>query len=219
VIHLYAFADGLGELPRIAGVDGAALEQLPLNGVTTIFSRRSRTSEPAELRDDALTHGAVVDALTAEAAAVLPVRFGQVVADDAALARSVRVHAQAVRRNLDHVRGCVEIGLRVSFPAERVSGVTSGAEYMRQLRRVEEARRTTIEELHRRLASSARDSRVASSSLSLRDRFDAAYLVPREGVGDFQACVDAFARASEGMSVVCTGPWAPFSFSDVQAAA
>jgi hypothetical protein len=42
---------------------------------------------------------------------------------------------------------------------------------------------------------------------------DTAYLVERSEVGALRETVDRFAATHPDVSVVCTGPWAPYSFA------
>jgi hypothetical protein len=211
VIHVYAFAEGLRSLPPVHGLDGAPLEQLSLDGVTTVFSRRDAPARE-RIREQALAHGEVVEALMNEAAAVLPVRFGELLADDAALAESVRARTEAVRRGFARVRDCVEVGVRVWSGAPRLDAAT-GSEYMRRRRAREEERREIVTGLHGALTALARDARIDDRPLHGREQLVAAYLVQRTRLDELRAVVDAFAERHRDLTVVCTGPWAPFSFA------
>jgi hypothetical protein len=42
---------------------------------------------------------------------------------------------------------------------------------------------------------------------------DASYLVPRDDADAFRAQVDAFGAAHPELALVCTGPWAPYTFA------
>jgi hypothetical protein len=205
VIHVYAFADELRELPQVEGLDGAPLELRTIDGVAAVLSRRSGAPDAGALRDEALVHGLVVEALAARAEAVLPVRFGETSADDESLARVVHARAGRLRSRLDSVRGCVEIGLRVTEPkSEPRATAATGTEYLRALQRATGA----VEQVHGELAALSRESRLRRAG----DVHVGAYLLPRERVDDARAAVARFAEARPGLTVLCTGPWAPYSF-------
>lgn len=214
MIHVYAVAEGLAELPECGGLDGAALERRSVDGLTAVFSRRAGGSSPERLRDDALAHGAVVEALMARATAVVPVRFGEVVADEAALADSVHARLPALRRTLGSVRGCVEISLRVWGAADepRAARPANGAEYMRARASAESRRRDALDGLHARLGRIARAASIRRGVADPRERLAAAYLVAAGRVDEARDVVEAFAAAHDDLTVVCTGPWPPFSF-------
>jgi hypothetical protein len=216
VIHVYAFTDGLRSLPDVAGLDGAPLEQLSVAGITAVFSRRADAPLEAR-RAQAVAHGAVVDALAREADAVLPARFGEVLGDETALADSVRSRADELRHGFSRVRDCVEVGLRVWGAAEAVDAA-SGTDYMRRRRALENERRAVVDELHASLAALARDARVDRRPLHGNEQLVAAYLVARGRVDELRAFVEAFASRRPELTVVCTGPWAPFTFVGEEAA-
>src|SRR5207248_8497011 len=71
MIHVYAFAEHLGALPAVDGLDGAPLERIDVDGVAAVFSRRTGTSEAAARREHAIVHGNVIEAIAAAAETVL----------------------------------------------------------------------------------------------------------------------------------------------------
>jgi Gas vesicle synthesis protein GvpL/GvpF len=205
MIHVYAFAEQLEDLPPVDGLDGAPLERVRVDDVDAVFSRRTAETSRDSLRSDAVAHGEVVEALTSRAAVIAPVRFGELVSDESALAQSLRDRLPALRRAFDRVRGCVEVAVRVHDRAEPVADrPTSGAAYMRSRAAAESERRESVDELHRQLKAVARDARI--------DRASAAFLVPASRLDDVRRTVDGFAASHPDLTLVCTGPWAPFSF-------
>ena len=222
MIHVYAFAEDVRELPALDGVDGAPVEQLVVDDVTTVFSRRAGSSAGETLREDALAHGAVVDALLANAAAVIPVRFGETLPDDAGLGEAVRGRLPAIHRSFERVRGCVEVGIRVwggEDDADDAGAAPSGTAYMRRRAAVEAERRDAAENLHRELDTITRAAAVAAPPPAGRERFSAAYLVPADRLDDVRAAVERFAARHPELTVLCTGPWAPYSFGDEEPSA
>lgn len=183
MIHLYAFVRGLRELD-------AGLESRPIGRACAVVGRE----EP-----DPLRHGLVVERLLDCAEAVLPVRYGQRFADDEELTTAVVPRLEALEQQLDHVAGCVEVGVRVVRRHEP-GQEADGAAYMRARLREE----TSVEAVHRVLAEQARDS--------VRTSRDAGYLVSRSEVAGFSASVERLVAAHPALDVLCTGPWAPYSF-------
>jgi hypothetical protein len=184
VIHLYAFVQGLRELD-------AGLQARPLGAVVAVVG----PEEP-----DPLQHGLVVEGLLDRADAVLPVRFGAQFAGDDELAAAVTPRLEALERQLGHVAGCVEVGVRI-VPRQRPPEGEDGASYMRA-RLLEQV---AADELHRTLATRARDS--------VRTTHDAGYLVDRAEVSEFSRAVEQLLESSPALDVLCTGPWAPYSFA------
>jgi hypothetical protein len=186
VIHLYAFVRGLRKLE-------AGLASRPFGCIAAVVGEE----EP-----DPLRHGLVVECLLDHADAVLPVRFGERFARDEELAAAVTPRLEALERQLDHVAGCVEVGVRVVPRGELAETPGSGGtEYMHARLREQLA----AEEVHRVLAAQARDS--------VRSSRDAGYLVARADVPDFSRAVERLLESRPALDVVCTGPWAPYSFA------
>jgi hypothetical protein len=213
VIRVYAFVSGLDRLPALSGVDGAALEQHGTD-VTAVVSRHARSLR-GDPRRDAVAHGLVVEALMTCADAVLPVRFGETLADEAALDRALAHRGDELRCALEHVRGCVEVGVRVfgSPPDHRVvDGTGTGTGYMRARLAVLGERDAIVRGLHERLERVARAVVEAPGAT-----FEASYLVERAAVDAVQRAVTGFAGAHPELTVVCTGPWAPYSFGGTAA--
>jgi Gas vesicle synthesis protein GvpL/GvpF len=145
---------------------------------------------------DAVEHGLVVESLVGRCTSVLPARYGERFPDETALRRAAEPRLAELERRLDELAGCVEIGVRVAPPEERAS-VETGTDYMRAAGR----RDADLRALDRRLQPRAR--RCA----------DARYLVARSDLAGFAAEVERYAQEHPELAVVCTGPWAPYTFA------
>jgi hypothetical protein len=184
VIHLYAFVRGVSRLD-------AGLEAQSFGSVTAVTG----ADEP-----DPLRHGLVVESLLECAESVLPVRFGERFETQEDVAAAIVPRLEALEQQLDHVAGCVEIGVRIVPRPEPDDGV-SGAAYMRGRLREQRA----ADDLHRTLEARARDSVQTSR--------DAGYLVARDDVDAFSSVVRRLLESHPAVDVLCTGPWAPYSFA------
>jgi hypothetical protein len=215
VIHLYGLVQGLDELPPLTGVEGALLERRQIAGLDLVVSRTG--TELPEVTDDAvLAHASVVEELMARSRAILPARFGRAFASEEELADAVETKLPALEHGLTRVSGCVEFGLRVLGRESPRRGSTSlsGVEYMRDRLDEETERERLSEELHRPLALLARaDARFGGAS---DDLLHAAYLVPDEQTAPFRDRVARLERRHPGLTMVCTGPWPPYSFADTR---
>lgn len=206
MIHVYGVVDELADLPRVAGLDDAPLEVVRVAGLDLVVSKAEPTAEVS--REALLRHAEVVEELMRASEAVLPAQLGRAFRDDAELEEAVREQAPKLTRALEDVRGCVEFGLR-AIPDEEEIEAATGAEYMRA--RLGELRRqdSLVAELHEPLAELAR-----ATTLQRRDgELNAAYLVAAEDVDAFRE-VAARIEAAPGVTVVCTGPWPPYSFAE-----
>jgi hypothetical protein len=213
VIHLYGLVQDLDELPARTGVDGAVLERRRIAGLDLVVSQSA--GELSEVTEEALlTHAGVVEELMARSRAVLPARFGLAFTSEQNLEDAVETKAPLLAQGLTRVRGCVEFGLRVvgGEPRREPSTGLSGGEYMRARLAEATERDRLSEELHRPLARLSRTSaRFGGAS---GDLLHAAYLVPVENVGAFRDQLSRLEAAHSRLTMVCTGPWPPYSFAE-----
>jgi Gas vesicle synthesis protein GvpL/GvpF len=199
VIHVYAFTRSGAPLPSIAGITGAELETYVVDGIAAVCSH---VVESAAGREAVIAHGFVVEALREVTDAVLPVRFGERFADAGALRDAIRERAALLRDDLARVEGCVEFGVRLIAERSHVPAAADGRAYMQAL----VAANAVAAELHRPLAGHARATVTAAGT--------AAYLVPADERDAFERDLAAFVESHPDVTVVCTGPWAPYSFAE-----
>jgi hypothetical protein len=201
--YLYAIVQGLPGTwsPPGAGVGDAILTQ-PLRELLLVSSPIAAVP-PRTLRAEA-AHDDVVASLL-EAPAVLPFRFGTVVAE-AKLETWLEARGPRIRAGLAEVRGRVEMIVRLlrldqrsAHPASTDGDPTAAA--LRELaeRLVERAGLAAW-----RYCPTGRGANVAASVV---------FLVPREDVPAFLARIAPVAARAENMAVVPTGPWPAYSFA------
>jgi hypothetical protein len=214
VIHLYGVVEGLEELPPLAGLDDAPLERRRIGDLEVVLSRAATPPSAEVTREAVLRHAQVVEELLVRSGALLPAQLGRGFRDDDELAAALQAQARELGERLEQVRGCVEFGLR-AFAADAGSpDAETGAEYMQA--RLDDLRRQDrlVAELHEPLASLARQSTLQRGP---GGAIRAAYLVEGQNADEFREAADR-AEASREVSVVCTGPWAPYSFAGAEAA-
>ena len=208
VIHLYAFADADVRLPGVAGIGGGAIAAVTVEDVAAVVGHLQTAGME---RDDVVAHGLVVEALRDVSDAVLPVRFGERFADEAALAEAVTRRLDTLRAGLARVRGCVEFGVRMVAARDTEDeqpAADDGSTYMRA-RLASLARANAVAaELHRPLTKCARATVMTHGA-----DHAAAYLVRSDEQPAFERALAGFMSAHPTATVLCTGPWAPYSFT------
>ena len=225
--YLYAITDRPdGRLPDQAGLDEAGLTQIAWRDIGAVVSEHDapRRSTGAE---EAWRHEAVVEALM-EGRAVLPARFGTILPSPADVADMLcRRYAQFVA-DLDRVRGHVEIGVRMlpsdtpRRPRETPLGTPGTAYFAAKLahgRALQERRTIHLERAGKAceiLARLASDSSFDAGTAE-RDWTSAAFLVRRERAEAFGLAVSRLAAAHPELTLLCTGPWPPYSFVSAEA--
>jgi hypothetical protein len=165
----------------------------------------------------------VVEAIMAQSA-LLPARFGTTFTDEAALDEVLARNHAALAAGLDHVAGCVELGVRAlwrgaSDIAESSRDAVSGRGYMQARLAIERERQAmkrraedVADRVHAQLVDLAKDS--ARRVLVTPDMpLTAAYLVSRDQVDAFARRVEAAGAAQSDVRLLCTGPWPPYHFT------
>ncbi|HET7043082.1 MAG TPA: GvpL/GvpF family gas vesicle protein, partial [Gemmatimonadales bacterium] len=145
ILYLYALVDEEPSGPLGEGIAGEPLRLLPhgkLAAVTGETPKRPRSDRETLERQDA-----VVRRLAERFGALLPARFGEAFADEAALANRLAPREREVAEALALVRGCVQMTLRVfgdPEPPAEPEAAPAGGPGTRYLA----ARRREIERAH-----------------------------------------------------------------------
>jgi hypothetical protein len=208
--------------PRRRGLAQAPLDGIQEGALLAVITRHVHS--PGEPALDALwVHERVVERLMADRA-VLPMRFGSKLPDDASLRTVLAVRQQSFVAALDRIRGRVELGVRVMHRlpapvAEDVAAlaapaaIATGRDYLmsklRDGRRAEHAAAALHDPLSA-LAVEARRHTARAPEEVLR----ASYLVERTRLPRFRSEVQRLQRTHEEVAILCTGPWPPYSFVD-----
>ena len=219
MLYLYAITySEAGIKVDVAGVHGAPVRPFCHGSLAAILS------EHADLRlmpdaDEVWAHEAVLEAVM-EDAPVLPMRLGSVVPDEAAVALMLDERREVFEHALENVRGAVELGFRAAIGAGEgqsleVAAVGSGGPgtaYLMQRLGAQQRRDALGEQVHARLCELARRHTALSSSLE-GTSVTAAYLVDVDLVDSFRELVEGLQREVDGVTLTCTGPWPPYSFT------
>lgn len=236
MIYLYAVTDreakpGL----KTPGFEDAAPVAIAYRKVAAVIGRLAAARVPVA-EANLWRHEAVVEALM-ERHAVLPVRFGTVVPDEAAARAILAEGYDGFVANLERVRGHVEVGLRVlwgeqpppSLKSRRAAGNSEGqardgtayllakleSERERQAWRGRAESRAAS--LYGPLAQLAAQS-VYRLLVTPRLLLSAAFLVHRSRVARFRGHVERLGARHCDLRLLCTGPWPPYSFVTVRIA-
>jgi hypothetical protein len=212
--------------PGLEGVGGHETRpySIAYRDIAAVVSSLTMANVPPT-EDNLWRHEAVVEALMADCT-VLPVRFGTVLADEAAVQSALAAHYADFAANLKRVRGRVELGLRVLWDDTQRPKTNdtqrpspgSGRAYL--LARLEEERlvrawrqraEALAAELNTPLARLAAESTL-QVLVTPRLLLTAAYLVEQDQVTAFRREVEARRAAYPALRFLCTGPWPPYNF-------
>ncbi|MFB9238813.1 GvpL/GvpF family gas vesicle protein [Plantactinospora siamensis] len=204
---------------------------------------RRNLEDMSWLESVARAHHGVIDAV-ARLGPVVPARLATVYLDDERVAGTLVEHRRAVADALDRVSGRVEWGVKAyaapaaanpagspgagARGAARAGAGGAGRAYLlrrrAQLTATEDAERTAAEDadrLHgtlRRVAAEVRRHPPQDGRLSGRSEWmvlNGAYLVDAEHADEFAESVRGLAPDHPGIRVELTGPWPPYSFTEL----
>lgn len=217
VLYLYAIADP-GTKVEVGGLQGADVRSIHAGGVEVIVSEHDHVEPSADV-DDLWAHEAVVESAGENGAAVLPLRLGSVLRDEAALVALVEERAQEFLRALDRVRGAVEIGVRAAVTegapeTEPITDERPGTAYLMTRLAQKQRGDEVIDLVHRPLADLAREHVRLDRSIGDQTSVRLAYLVDEDVVEPFQERVRDLETELDHVRLACTGPWPPYSFAD-----
>lgn len=212
-LYLYAI---VGERPRTPLGRGLAREPLAIVPAAGAHVVVERAGTPAITAKNLKAHDRVVRRIARACSAVLPFRFGSVVADRSALASLLAPIAPSVSRALEHVRDCVQFTLRVygraAPPPKSTRGGGPGTRFMNA--RLRAQRVPEIADVTAKVGPLVRAMRV--------ERHDRGpllasvyHLVPRADARRYRAAVAAASRELDGVRVEMTGPWPPYAFAEM----
>ena len=236
--YVYGITPAELEPPDLAGLGGEELRLIVLDELAAVVSTTG--DEPLRATSAGLkAHTRVLDALAAETT-VLPLRFGTVLADDdAVIDEMLTPNVDQLQELLENLDGHVQLTVKVfsdedqvvgeivkSDPRiarlwKKVQGVPPAAAYYdrielgQQIHHEIQARRDAAAEplfdALAPLAAGAQAKKPAQDLIIL----DADFLVERDRIDEFDAEVDALAKARPELQFRYLGPMPVYSFADL----
>ena len=213
MIYLYAITEPAAGVPAATGFDDAPLQMARSAHAAALYSTHESVEQPPQ-PDALLLHERVVEAAMRQGA-TLPARFGTTFTSDDALWAAVDGAGDRFGRQLQRVRGCVELAVRVGLPDRPDPAPRDGRGYL-------EAKLAD----HRELEAICAETLAPLARLAVRARCDerrsegnvvrASYLVREDLVDQFADEVRVLADRHPGLALSCTGPWPPYSFVELE---
>lgn len=224
-LYLYALLSDRPRRPLGHGLAGEPLRVVRVGSVLAVVGTAG--GPPALVERTLRRHHAVVARLARLSDAILPVRFGTLLDDDATLAAQLRPRARSLRTALALVKGREQMTLRLYGPAPLVASAADredgpggpGARYLGARLRA-----------HRlaRAAPEAEPLRQALGALIVAERVERHdspplvaslyHLVERGASRRYLRALDAARCRLPGTTVTATGPWPPYAFAPVEVA-
>ncbi|HSE48860.1 MAG TPA: GvpL/GvpF family gas vesicle protein [Terriglobales bacterium] len=201
MLLLYGMTKSGTPAPPFEGVGGEPLRSLDEQGITAWHSNAAPTRGAKE---DVLAFHRVISALF-QAATVIPFRMPTLLPGEPELRAWLAANAATILRELERLRGVVQMELHIAAPAPAAAG--SGRAYLESRRDAQRALAERAAAAREALADLAAEWRQRET----RDGIRCFALVPRGRERDFVSHLDASGRRDD---LRVTGPWPPAEFLD-----
>jgi hypothetical protein len=219
VIYLYALVDEPPAHPLESGIADEPLRLLPAGSLSAVVGDLPERPHPD--RETLERQDRVIRRLAESFGAILPARFGESFADEAALHSRLAPRLPDVAQALALVRGCVQMTLRVfgdPEPAAEIpppSEAGPGTRYLAARRQEQERSRSLpeIEPLRELLRPLVRAERVQRHEAAGPLLGTAYHLVPRGQSDAYLAALEGASLRIGGRRIAATGPWPPYAFA------
>jgi hypothetical protein len=208
-VCVYALATRGARRSRVKGLAGEQLRTITLGTVAAIVGEV--TVRPRPTVANLLRYDRILTELWAQNGALLPVRFGTILADSSELDHAVTLRGATLRRRLAVVRDRAQMTILVPIPYPNRRRTPrrrarSGAEYLRGRAARDVPQLAQLRPAVRRWV---RDERM-----QMRGSIATVYhLVPRGAADRYRSALERAARKA-GIRLRVLGPRLPYAFSD-----
>jgi hypothetical protein len=219
LLYLYALVDEEPAGPLGEGIAGEPLRLV--RGISCIAAVAGELPErPRPDRGALERQDAVVRRLAGLFGAIVPARFGEAFADEAALAGRLEPRGQELAAALALVRGCVQMTLRVFGEPAAAAGAPEpaggpGTRYLEGRRRESERARSLpeIDPLRAALLPLLRAERIERHEAGGPLLGTVYHLIASAQAAAYLAALEAGRQEIGGRRVAATGPWPPYAFA------
>ena len=227
-LYVYCLVEGVERLNNApTGVSGAPVRIVELDEDVSALVSVCRTDAFQVNRKNALAHHEVVRSIT-EQTTPLPARFGTVVTIEQ-LRNYVSTHHEAIKTKLAHVRGGVEMTVRMiqSIPGadtpQELNKVGPGTAFLLEKRRElvrDEAGATQKGQLsawlREKLGDLIKEEKISitRSETVILARVD--HLIKRADVQQYRTKMANAVEERPEIRFMVSGPWPPYSFANIE---
>ncbi len=227
-LYVYCLAEGVERLDKTPpGVSGAPVRiQEFQEGLLALVSV-CRSDDFQVTRKNALAHHEVVRSIT-EQTTPLPARFGTVVTVEQ-LSNYVSTHQQAIKAKLAHVRGRVEMTVRMirtisgTDTSQESNNVGPGTAFLREKRREilgdedEAAQKGQLSVwLREKLGDLIKEETISLTPSQTVILARADHLIERAGVQEYRTKMAKAVAERPEIRFMVSGPWPPYSFANIE---
>jgi gas vesicle protein GvpL/GvpF len=209
-LYLFCLIDEPVEAPLLAGLQDQPVRILSIGNFSVVVSDfHGNQLEPS--KENIVIHEHVIEKFM-DKATPLPFRFGSV-SSESNLHRFIGENADTLKADLEKVRGCVEMGLKVMtapFPVETTP--QSGTEFLEARKRQLDLQTSVSAIVEAAAVGLIRKSDVSLVRKTARPMVRIAHLVLRYHLNEYKSHIDELVRQRAEWAFLRSGPWPPYSF-------
>ena len=225
-IYAYCLVEDLDTLDvQVRGIEGAAVRLLKIDDFGVLVS--DGDAFPLT-RESAIAHDTVVRSLF-DQTTLLPFRFGSVVSEQQ-LRHYVATYKPALKKSLAHVRGCVQMDLRIIWQRSKADADQApenkqgpGTAFLEKKRRElagderQIAQKAELSDLLRKdLGEVIQDQEIELRPSETAVLATVFHLVERAKTDKYQEIVQEIRNNRPDLRIRLSGPWPPYSFVNIE---
>jgi Gas vesicle synthesis protein GvpL/GvpF len=230
-LYVYCLAEGVHQLNKTPpGVSGAEVRIVEFEEDLSALVSPCRSDAFQVTRKNALAHHEVVGSIT-EQTTPLPARFGTLVTIEQ-LRNYVSTHRPAIKAKLAHVRGGVEMTVRM---IRTIDGADTSQEFRNEDVRgpgtafLLEKRREILREeagagqkgqlsswLREKLGDLIKEEKISVTSSDTVILARADHLIERVNVQEYRTRMATAVEERPEVRFMVSGPWPPYSFANIE---
>ena len=209
---------------QVRGIEGAAVRLLKIDEFGVVVS--DGESFPLT-KESAIVHDTVVRSIL-DQTTLLPFRFGSVVSEQH-LRHYVATYKPALKKSFAHVRGCVQMDLRIIWQGAKTDTVQTpekqgpGTAFLEKKRREligdeqQVAQKTELSNLLRKeLGDVIRDQEIELRPSETAVLATVFHLVESGKTPRYQKIVQEIRNIRPDLKIRVSGPWPPYSFANIE---
>ena len=229
-LYAYCLVEDLDTLDapdvQVRGIDGAAVRLLKIDDFGVLVSDGEPNAFPLT-KESAIAHAAVVGSVLNKTTS-LPFRFGTIISEQQ-LRHYVTTYKPALEKSFAHVRGCVEMDLKIIRQIAKTEQQpereeqSPGTAFLEKKRReiLGDERQSTLKAelsnvLRKELGDLIRDEQIAVRPSKTADLAAVSHLVERANIQRYQEKVQEIRNNRPDLKIRLSGPWPPYSFANIE---
>ena len=225
-LYAYCLVEDLDTLDAsVRGIEGAAVRLLKIGDFGVLVSDGEPNAFPLT-QESAIAHATVVSSILNQTTS-LPFRFGTVISEQQ-LRHYVTTYKPALEKSFAHVRGCVEMDLKIIWqiaktdqpPKEEEQG--PGTAFLEKKRREllgderQVALKTELSTLLRKeLGGLIRDEQITLRPSKTAVLAAVFHLVENSNIQKYREKVEEIRNNWPDLKIRLSGPWPPYSFANI----